>query len=908
MRRLLVERAAVACALTLLLTGCSSSNEAAPPVTGGGTCDPQAASDALDELAANKSCILSCSPSCTEATDPWVCPMLDDWSKLPHDCGESACGAWDGTYPTPQNGQCSASEPTGDAVAKTSVDGSPAVLPDGRRIVAAGKESVLDDPATHGTFPYSAIRVPGTRFVVVSDDGYDDAVLRVLDTTKIGTGESPIASQIVFAQPQSLDYGLAFGPDGTLYAASGAPDSVVRAFSVDAQTGALTAQPTKDIPIQNAAPGDAFPSGIDVSPDGTKLVVAQVKEGELLVYGLDAATYGQKLDAIDVGAKDQVAAVFDPASSDVAYVSAFSGSSIYEVNLATRAVRAIDTGKQPEEIVFFDANYLGVADSLEDDIAIVDRAAAKVVTHVPADETTTLHGTGPSALAYDAATKRLYATLSSRNAVAVFDVTPSPGAGTPPSLSPAGLLPTGWWPTDVVVAAPGDPDPGSLVVLSGKGHGIGPMLEPWAFDGHAANSMRGSVQAIDFPDATTLSAETDAWKKGNELTSLSGVPQVVCPEGAGYDFPIPKTNTEGPSKAIDHIVFIVRENKSFDGVFGDMPGVDGDASLVMAPGQMDAIWGNARAIARTFAHADNFYEDAEQSIQGHFWTAYGRTSDYTERTWLTTWGRGTRSAGGLPLQGVSPESQPVEGGIFDWLLANHVSFDDMGELLDNPGAENGGSGRFDSRYGVVSTSNTTPDTQSACYIAARARVLCDLKTFSYVWLVNDHAFGAQPGKPNPGIMVSVNDEATGMIVDALSHGPLWKSSLVVVIEDDPSNGGDHVDAHRSIALFASPWVKRGYVSRTHFDVASIHKLFAHVLGLPYNNRAIADAVLPFDLFTSTPDYTPFDYVKRGYADASCNPSGTKIANEAVSHGWDFTDPDDQPGLDAQNWRMLHGER
>jgi hypothetical protein len=166
-----------------------------------------------------------------------------------------------------------------------------------------------------------------------------------------------------------------------------------------------------------------------------------------------------------------------------------------------------------------------------------------------------------------------------------------------------------------------------------------------------------------------------------------------------------------------------------------------------------------------------------------------------------------------------------------------------------------------------------------------------------MWLPNDHTFGLGAGKPNPAAMMAVNDEATGMVLDGVSHSPYWKDSLVVVVEDDPNTGGDHVDLHRTIALFASPWVKRGYVSHAHYDISSIHKLFAHIFGKPYWSQTIANAPLPLDLFTSTPDYTPFAYLPRKYSDLSCNPTGTTGAQAAEQ--WDFSQPDNQPGLDEQ---------
>ena len=461
------------------------------------------------------------------------------------------------------------------------------------------------------------------------------------------------------------------------------------------------------------------------------------------------------------------------------------------------------------------------------------------------------------------------------------------------------MIPTMWWPADVVVAGPGDPDPGSLLILNGKGVGGGPKTDPLGplEHGTTGEQMRGGVQYVPYPDAAAMTAYTQTVRDVNLVATLPGTSEVTCADGADYDFPIPRTTEEGPSKQIENILFIVRENKTFDAIMGDMPDVDGDPSLVLVPGKMEEAFGNIRKMARTFSHGDNFNHSAEKSIQGHYWTVFGRSSDYTERTWLSTWGRATRS---VPLQGIDESTFPEQGGIFNWLDRNGVGYDNMGELI--------GGLNLDSLYGnggFVSTGSVRPDILDSCYVAARARVMCDLEPFTYIWLVNDHTFGGEAGKPNPGLMIAVNDEATGMILDAVSHSPFWEKTLVVVIEDDPQDGADHVDTHRSIMVMASPWVKRGYVSHGHYDVASLHKLFAHILGIPYNNDVVANAAVPFDMFTSTPDYTPYEYLPRSWTDSSCNPAGTHSAVEAEAYGWDFTDPDDQPGLSEQVWRILH---
>jgi hypothetical protein len=195
------------------------------------------------------------------------------------------------------------------------------------------------------------------------------------------------------------------------------------------------------------------------------------------------------------------------------------------------------------------------------------------------------------------------------------------------------------------------------------------------------------------------------------------------------------------------------------------------------------------------------------------------------------------------------------------------------------------------------------DLEKACYAAGRERVRCDLGNFTYMTLPNDHTFGVSNGKPTPETFCAVNDEATGMILDALSHSPNWASTVVFITEDDPSQGGEHVDSHRAPLVIASPWVKRGYVSKTHVDMASLHKLFAHILGKPYHNEVIANAALPYDLFTSTPDYTPYTYTPRTYP-ITCG--GGTLGETILSSSWFFDDPDEQPGLDAQVTRWMRG--
>jgi sugar lactone lactonase YvrE len=867
-----------------IVAACGSSSGAPSSPSAQVLGNPQ---DFVDTIKENASCILNCDPKCNEAKLPWTCPALLPWIGIPHD--PKACGSFNGdSYPTPVKGKCIATGATGQAAEKTNAMGTPPVLPDGRRVEPAGNEWVFDD--FQGGFPDAMVLDPTAKWLFVVDTGYTTQSVRAVSTATLRTtpGTNPVVSSVHYDPPAALNWGVAYVPStSVLYVSSGTdpqmmPVSQIDAYDFDATKGTLTADTAKRISL----PTGTFPQAVAASPDGSTLLVGQVSDSHVLVYSLAQATYGKSLGSIDLGTNDCFEIRFDPndATGKTAYATMWLGGisasettkmRLEQIDLTGMKATSIALGKEPEDMAFLDARTMVVATGFSDALSVVDRAAGMVVATVPLGTV----GLEPTALAWDPMRSRLYATLASVNAVEAFDVDTTKS---PPAVTPAGRFPTAWWPTSLAV----DPSDGTVYVTTGRSHGT-PGLNT---DGDNGTYLRGSVAAVPYMDATALAAATTTAQNDQNVAGYPGQPTVQCPGGAPYDFPIPQKTTDGPSKQIKHVVFIERENKTFDCLFGDLPNVDGDKSLLLAPtqAQQDSVWANARKWATTFAHSDNYYSDAEQSIQGHYWDSFGRSSDVDERRWVVTWGR--NEFGSTQAPGVTDNSSPLEGSVFGFLQSEGVTIENDGELI--------GALAYRNTHWPGGTSSTTiPDTTGACYLAGRARATCDLPQFVYAWMGNDHTFGMAPGMPNPALMMAVNDEATGMTLDGITHSPEWASTLVIVIEDDPSTGQDHVDMHRSIALFASPWVKRGAVSHVHIDVASLHKLFCHVFGKPYPNTEVASAALPMDLFSSTPDYTPFDYVPRSYTNAACNPKGTRQAQ--LAEQWDFTLPDSQPGLDEQ---------
>ncbi len=871
--------------LALLAAGCGDDESAAP--TPSVNLDPY--------LTAPTSCAYVCpNETCPEATTPYVCPSLGPWASIPH---LETCPAWDGSYPAVKPGSCAATEPAADALLRPSAGQGTHHLPDGRDAKPAGAEWIFDD--LEGSTTVAVAAVTGTPYVLTVDTGKADHAVRAVDTAQIGAG-NPVTGIVKLSPPEYLNAAIAVVPPGRAYVAT--DYGVVQALSLDPATGALARDDAASLELPPAQDGGGYyVAGVAASPDGRRLVVSPVDDTRVLVYDTDPAspTYRAKLGEVDTGARETFGVYFDPADAAGAraYVSVWGGRKVLEIELddpAAPAVgRAFDTDKNPQGIAFLDGRWMAVANDLGETLSIIDRVSGDV-TSVPVDFEPGLRGLDVSGLGFDPVAGRLYAVLAGINAVAAYDVDLT---AAPPALSPAGRLPSSWWPSGIAV----HPD-GALTVVNMRGGGMGAFdAELPIGEGDGWSLMRGSVQRIPPPSAADLAAGDTEVRTAAAVGERPGYPTIDCPAGAS-DFPVPATNTGGPSPVIDRIIFIVRENKTFDALMGDMAGVEGDPDYAMKASSedMDRIWKNFRDIGRAFTIADNFYNLAVQSSQGHQWTTYGRSSDICERTWSSD----SRAVG---LCGVGDVGMPEEGSLFDWLGRNDVPYDILGEIVGSPAELPPDRNPIDIRYPGGPFQNIGySDIEKACHVAGRLRVACDLGRFVYMTLPNDHTLGVSPDNPTAETMCAVNDEATGMVLDALSHSPLWASSLLVITEDDPQQGGDHVDYHRTPLVLASPWIKRGYVSKAHIDVASLHKLFAHVLGLPYPNVVVKNAALPLDMFTSTPDYTPYTYAPRAWP-LACGAAATR-SERTLTDSWDFRYVDEQPGLGDQVMRWMRGRQ
>ena len=358
--------------------------------------------------------------------------------------------------------------------------------------------------------------------------------------------------------------------------------------------------------------------------------------------------------------------------------------------------------------------------------------------------------------------------------------------------------------------------------------------------------------------------------------------------------PLPARRGQDPSASlIRHVIVVFKENKTFDSVFGDFPNAEASRDYLLFG---DRITPNQHELARQFCLADNFLLESEQSVEGHFWMSGQNTNDYFERIWAGPWGGGVRETP-LPPGGLSPLDSPRAGFIWDAFARAHVAYGSWGEFV-GIGGDLGHN--IDLRF-VDNPTNylARPDTEKLEVFLQVLRA-GTLPSFSFVALQWDHTFGGAAGKPAPDYMVADNDLATGRLVEAVSKSPYWKDTLILITEDDPSGGADHVDRRRSFALVVSPYARRGRVSHVRGSMASMASTWERALGVQPLSQFDADAEPLWDCLTGTPDFTAFSALPSNIA-ARTNQIGDP--GELESRGLDLSTID-KARLGPSLWRAL----
>lgn len=741
---------------------------------------------------------------------------------------------------------CPPPEPPEEALRRVGPTPDGYLTPGGRLARAMGPTVRIEG------FPTSLAIDPRGRAAWVTSASRDDRALVAVDLTTLEIRQT--------VDRDEAHYGLAVAPDGAwVYASSGDSERIDR-FPI-AEDG--TAGAPEGVAV------DGYPAGMALSPDAERLYVALFEGGALVEIDTAAWQVTRRLEL--PGALWDV--VWVP-GVDLIYVSDLAGETLRAVDPGTWTVaHEIEAPTSPAGLeVHPDGSRLWAAVSGADAILTVDPLAGAVVgwTAAAGDDWTDADGaplpnSNVNALAYEAATDRLYASRGADNSVSVYEAA---------DMTPIGALPTPWYPTDLALV----PGQRMLVSIEGKGSGAGPNA------GQGIKERLAGTLTATLLDGLDLGETTEIARAGYARPST--VFPYACDEGR---FPIP--TRPGMRAPIEHIVLIVKENKTFDCVFADLDDLD------IAADPDNLRWGeeftpNAHAVAREFCLLDNFYTEVANSDQGHIYLTAAHMTEYVERIWTEK--TRTDRFGGYQI---TAPAIPDKGNVFSHLADNGVDLRIFGEIvgLFAPLAGGGTVIRYADQTwpGGPVTNYSVEDVTKARHFIARTIEAGALPAFSYVLLPNDHTNGTDPGRPTPESMVADNDLAMGLIIEALAASDYWARSLVIVVQDDAQGCEDHIDGHRSGLLVAGPWVRRGHVSHVHGSFLSIITTVNRILGVPPIGRPDASAMPLWDCFTGTPDLTPYTARPRSFP-PEINPDDAPGAEQSARMDW--RSPDRNPGL------------
>lgn len=752
------------------------------------------------------------------------------------------------------------------------------LLPNGWKVTPAGTALPLGD------LPLRMVTSPDGKFLVATSNGYGDQGLHIIDLER--------QKNAYFAPLQNAWLGLQFSADGKKLFASGGGDNKVFIYNFEKGFPAPAGEVSFFDPVK-----PLFVSGLCVDAPGERLYVALNLAHELGVVDIKTQSIAKR---IPVGDHPYTCGV--SADGSKVYVSNWGGRSISEVDArALTETRKIRVGDHPNDVaIASQGNRLYVANANSNSISVVDRVARKTIETVSvALYPNSPIGSTPNALALTRDGRRLYVANADNNAVAVIALA---GKGRSQSIV-EGFIPVGWYPTALALSR----DEKTLYVANGKGVSSRPNLKgPSPYEKRTKETeyigslFTGILSVIPVPDAATLKPYT--------AQVYDNSPYRPTPKISPVETAIPRR--AGERSPIKHVIYIIKENRTYDQVFGDIKEGNGDARLVLFG---EDVTPNHHALAREFVLLDNFYHDAEVSADGHNWTTAAYATDYVEKTWPTNYahrGRPYDYEGGVEV------SKPTQGFLWDYAARAGRTYRSYGEFIEaskspdlpSRAREKSLEGHFDPLYRPWDLNY--PDQKRVDEWLREFREFeanGQLPQLTLMRLPNDHTEGALAGKPTPRAHVADNDVALGRLVEAVSHSPYWKDTAIFVVEDDAQNGPDHVDAHRTVALVISPYTKRHFVDSTLYSSSSMLRTIELILGLPPMSQFDAAATPMWNSFTRVANLLPYTTLPARVPLDEKNPEKTPGAKRSAR--LDFSKEDAAPDLEFNEiiWKAMKGQ-
>ena len=771
------------------------------------------------------------------------------------------------------------------------------VLPDGGfllnsgwRVKPAGTQIPLD------TLPMSSALSPDGRFLVVLNGGYRPPSLSVLDTKD--------GHEIGRMQVADAWLGLAFSANGrTLWVGGGSQASIFE-FTFD-ENGKL--QPSRTFEIVKASDRTShdFTGDVAISPDGHLLYACDLYHDSIVVVNTQS---GVVIDRFKTGRRPY-RILFHP-DGKTFYVTSWADGTMYRHQTSNGAqLQLVRLGAHPTDMVWRDRAtaseegentgwkariFVSAANTNSVyAVAVADSGDLRTVETINVGATPS-HPLGmtPSALALSPDQSRLYVVCSGANAAAVVDVTES-------RSRVLGFVPTGWYPTAAKALADG-----RLVVINGRGSRSYP-------NPNGPNPTRGG------------NAKVEQFVARIQTGSASFIPPLVEETLKNYTTEVlansPYTDEnldavpEGVPPAIQHVLYIVKENRTYDQVLGDIGKGASDPSLCLFP---EKVSPNHHKLAREFVLFDNFYVNSDVSADGHNWSTSAIANDYVEKMWPSNYGGRAKDYG---FEGGEPAALPPAGYLWTNAAARGLSMRNYGYWVKNKNTPGEDGIQIESVLDPVLAKVTNMKYRSfdTDYLdAKRAQVfLDDLKQFEtsnqmpallFMRLGNDHTSYTAPGKITPLSAVADNDYALGMIVEGVSHSKFWGNTAIFVLEDDAQNGPDHIDSHRSIAFVISPYTHTGATDSAMYNTTSMLRTMELILHLRPMTHFDAGARPMLNSFSKQPVPAAYQAEKPRISLEERNPVNSPTAARSARLNFSEADLNDDDELNDILWRALRG--
>ena len=733
-----------------------------------------------------------------------------------------------------------------------------------------------------GDFPVNIALSPDGEFAAVLHCGFSQHEVVIVDlASRTIVGREPLGEAF---------YGITFSRDGRKLFCSGASGEVIYDFNFShgklSRGDDIRLRPVRETGV---------PAGLAIDPAGKTLYAADLwssrisrvtlgdrSAADILLNGaaarvpeaptkpvedFDTAAATKRARAIELTAENNLDGVFPyacvlDAKRRRLYVSLWGAAAVEVVDTKTeRPVARWPVGEHPCEMALSrDGKKLFIANANDNTVTVLDTGTGRVAETLWATLfPNSPRGATPNSLALSPNGKILYVANATINAIAVFDVS-VPGHGR--SL---GFIPSGWYPTSVRVT----PDGKRLLIANAKGNVALPNPEsPQPVAGRSskrseqeyiATLFRGTLSMVDLPAPAQFAAQMATWTEDVlKCTPLRPDASVTTARPAGN--PVP--GKPGDASPITHCIYIIKENRTYDQVFGDLAEGNGDPSLCLFP---ERVTPNLHRLARQFVLLDNFYADAEVSADGHEWSMGAYATDFVQKTWRVNYGHGNTKFP-YPSEGLLKIAAPASGYLWDRAVAAGVSYRSYGEFVQSWAASGQPAttrikaleGHFDPWYRGFDLDYT--DLKRADrFISEMKRFEAegDMPRLQIMRLPNDHTHGVTSGQRTPTAFVADNDAALGKVVEAVSHSKFWTNTAIFVVEDDAQDGPDHVDAHRTEALVISPYTRRGAVDSTLYSTTSMLRTMELILGLQPMTQFDAAAAPMFNSFQARPDWGPY---------------------------------------------------